>query len=474
MEHGFKNQFESLVRLRVDYNDALRRTGKKSCFITTDTTLKTILDMEDPTTEVKFGAFIIQLEKIMFESSRYGKNLPNNSELKTIINDINQLRHEYGHDRLVGKEGEVLKKQMKVGLILKKYMGKINPRNEDFLILSIKLLENLIRVMTDIIDNVENGDIDDTKRVFINVMYNPKLRKDVIQKKLLKKGEFEHLAVSPIFVPNLFWPPEIRSENECVYIPIDISLRDHSISGVKKFISIVHNFWKYSLSDIMYTMPLFSWSISDSTTMVFGVGEESLYKNLKKLTRSVLTIALSGEYGKELTAFLVVFGMDFRNDFASHCFVDYYLSNIPLDTHWLETFRNILDEVASYIDGGDSCLYYKTAFKRWESSNIDLPINSLNTLMGKNESGIFQYYDYGVYKTNLVPQWNLMDEWGDSYLSNSPFDNLEEMVGFLAPALLDEDFKNNDLRIKRITISQFNVPGRGYTIPILFGKITLN
>lgn len=475
MEYDIKNKFESLVRLLLEYNIALRRMGNKACFISTDNTLKTILDMENPDTEVKFGRFISQLYQTMYESSRYGNNLPNNQKLSTIIKEISQLRHEYGHDRLIGNKREVIKKQMTVGTIFKKYIGKTTPKNKDFLILSNGLLDNLIIIMGKVIDNVEKERVEPEKDIFINTMYNTKTRKNIIQKKIVKKGDFDRLSVTPIFVPTAFWPPEIRSEKECVYIPIDMGLKDHSIDGVKHFIKEVHNFWKNTLSNVMYTRPLFSWSISDTTNnLVYGFGEKSLFKNLKKLTRSVLTIVFTGEYGEGSSNSLVVFGMDFRNNMARYCYVDFYLSSIPLDTHWLESFRNILLKVANNIQGGNSCHFLKTNFRRWQSTTLDLPIGSINTLIGKHEGRGFHYFDHGAYNSDIVPHWELETEWGEVYLIKNPCDNLDELVGFLAPALSEEDFDNKDLRIKRITLSQFNVPGRGGTIPIIFGKIVLD
>ena len=98
MKYDVKRKFESLVRLILEYNDGLRRIGKKACFISTDNTLKIFLDMENPDTESKFGIFISQLYKTLYESSRYGNNLPNDQDLTLIIDEVIQLRHEYGHE----------------------------------------------------------------------------------------------------------------------------------------------------------------------------------------------------------------------------------------------------------------------------------------------------------------------------------------------------------------------------------------
>lgn len=475
MKNDVKRKFESLVRLLLDYNDGLRRIGKKPCFISTDNTLKIVLDMENPNTESKFGIFISQLYKTLYESSRYGNNLPNDQDLTLIIDEVVQLRHEYGHDRLVGNEREVLKKQMKIGEILKKYTETRTPKNEAFLILASELLNNIIDAMTELINNIEKEHKKYNRTKFINMMYDPKKRKNITQRKLTKKGSYERLSVTPIFVPSAHWPPEIIPERECVYIPIDMWLNDNSIKGVKQFISTISNLWTKNLSNVMYTQPLFSWSLSDSKgNMVYGYGKKSLSKNLKNLTRSVLTIVFSGDYGKGSSDSLMVIGMDFRNDRARNCFVDFYLSSIPLDTHWLESFKLNLHQVANNISGGDSCNFIKTNFKRWFSPLLDLPIDSIHTLIGKNESEYDSYYDYGVYDTELVPEWELETEWGEVYSINNPFEGLDELVGFLSPTLFDDDYKNQDLRVIRLTISQFNVPGRGGIIPIIFGKIVLH
>jgi len=474
MENEFRDTFDQLMRLKVEYNTALRRLGKVPCFIITDNAVKTLIDMKLPNSEEKFGFFIIKLEQLIYESSRYGKNLPNNSTLLETIDEIKQLRHEYGHDRLIGDEREVLKRQMKIGSILKKYVDKINPKNEDFLVLSINLLKNLNKNIIRIIEDVDKEE-EPSQIEFKNVIYNINNRKYDIQRTLHKKGEFKHLSVSPIFVPSLFWPPEIRYEEECVYIPIDISLKDHTIKGVKKFLRIIETYFEKDLSQFIYAEKLFPWSISESDSMTYGVGISNLFQNLKNLTRSTLAIALSGEYGKKETSFLMVVGIDFRNNFAFNCFIDFYLSNIPLESRWIDILKDRLDEVTSNIDGGKSCCYYSTAFKRWEYRDKDLSIDNLKALVGKIKSRYDEWYEYGVINTKKIVNWKVLNSWGENNFKNCPCKNIDEYIGLLSPVLLeDEIMKKSNYKISYLCVWNFNVQGRGYIIPIISGKIVIN
>jgi len=474
MENEFRDNFNQLVRFKLEYNTALRRRGKEPCFYFTDNALKALIDLTIPNSEEKFGSFIMKLEQLTYESSRSGKSLPNNSDLVETIDEIRQLRHEYGHDRLIGNERNIQKKQMKIGSILQKYANKIYPKNEDFLILSINLLKNLNKNMEQIIENIDTEE-DEFRREFQNVIYNIKKRKKETHRTLHKKGEFEHLSVTPIFVPNMFWPPEIRSEKECVYIPIDINLKDDSIKGVKKFLKIIERYFEKDLSRYIYLRKLFPWSISNTQgIMAYGVGISDLFHNLKNLERSVLTIVLTGEYGKEMTSFLMVVGMDFRNNYASYCFIDFYLSNIPLENQWIVSLKHNLDGVTNAIDGGESCCFYSTAFKRWEVRDEDFSISNLKSLVGKIESDRFSYYDYGVIKIKNIVNWEVLDSWGDNYFKNCPSEYLDEYIGLLIPSLSEDEVINENIhKIPRLLVSIFNIQGRGGIIPIITGQITM-
>ena len=391
-----------LKKLYYTLSENAKIKGIEPFFKITTKSSKALLELSIPTSQDEFKNFIWNLYIIFYEGSSYGKTIPSKSDNEKIITKIKAYRTYFFHDIEHGKDKEIRKKYEKIRKANVSLIGKEIPsQEEDWTKLGTKCVESL----SNLLSNLEKEEPPVKPKEDFKEFFDDRITifkdKPVKYRKIGKYGEYHHLSDAPIFLPTFYMTPPPQFGNTKSAININSEAYHGSLGSFRKFMREIKKLWLTDVSaEVLQIDRLMPWSISNNGYMVYGSGIENLFEALKIYDFGIITMILQGYYGEDYSkTFFIIISSYRKGRLFRDNFIDFYLSNIPMNWDWINRINNSLDILSSMNSKASSYSLKPYYFYNW-NGNSDISLKQVLGGMGRN--GYAEKRKYDVFKGLIV------------------------------------------------------------------------
>lgn len=342
-----------LKKLYFAINESARIKGIEPVFKITNRSSKALAELKIPTSQEEFKNFILDSYIIFYEGSSDGKRIPEDFDKEKIIAKLKDYRTYFFHDIEHGEEKKIKKKYEKIRKINISLIGKKIPSSEEDW---NKLGMEFVRSLSNLLSNLGKEEIparthpgarahkevlkeffDDRITIFGD---NP-----VKYRKIRKYGEYQDLADAPIFLSTFYMTPPPQFGNTKSAINVNSEASNANLDSFYNFMLEIEKLWlKDVYAKVLQIDKLMPWSISDNGYMVYGSGVRNLFEALKIYDFGIITMILQGFFGEDFTkTFFIIISSYRKGPFFRDSFIDFYLSNIPMEWDWINRMNDSLD-----------------------------------------------------------------------------------------------------------------------------------
>ena len=377
-----------MIKVYSYLNEASRCAGRSPIFKSTSKIMLATHEIAIPKDKTGFENLVKNLFILFYEGSGYGKRLPLELDEDRIIQKIKELRNHFEHDREHGKDTDVKRKFERVGDIYAYFIGKRFPSSqEDWVDAGYVLIQKLVDLSGRILESLASVKkpakvVKKTERRIIEEFFEHDITIFPDKKEKFRKveihGEFSHGGTCALFLPTFrFSPPaEFGNTHSAVYLTSEAPHAD--FEGFTRFLRMIEQKWNNGNNNAFVpASKLMPWSISGEDYMIYGSGSENLIEALKssyEKVRASVSMVLQGIYGTDSTCtFFIVIGSDIKGGRFGYNFIDFYLSNIPIDWNWIKSINNCLDELSPITIKASNYTLKSYLYHVWEGAeNIPL------------------------------------------------------------------------------------------------------
>ena len=481
-----KKYIKGFIDLYTEINEFQKCSNSEQVFKTTTGSIRAISDLNIPENRNDFEKLIKNLYILLYEGSGDLKRLNLKNDEQQIIKKIRELRHNFEHDREHGKDSEVKKKFSIIGEIFEFLIDKKYPTtNEDWTNSGIVLIEELCEFLKKFLEDLENPSTvneEGSKSLTFTRFYEHEFTLFPKGKAKCRTAEIsEELYSDTIcFIPGFrfYEPPELGDTRSAVYVTSEAPSADSK--GFKSFLVEIEKKWNdwndQNKPDFFPESKLIPWSITSGNKLIYGSGTKNLISvvaGFNQQTRAAISIILQGTYGDDIpqTAFIVI-GSDVKGGFFSYNFIDFYLSSIPIEWDWINSFNKSLDKLSSFNRKASSYTLKPYSYYVWKAQNDIKITKGIIGGLGRNGFEEKKWHSFEgliLNKEYINTDYDLVEDetWKRKYTNfKCPKDYLNEfLVRFTNPVPSIEEIQQGELiGIRRPKIYLFAFEGRGWTI----------
>jgi len=467
-----------LRNLYCETTEFAHHSGKEPIFKITNKSSLAMSEIELPSDKDSFENLVNNLFILFHEASGYSKRLPSDVDEENILQKIKELRNHFGHDREQGTDSEVRKKFAKVGDIYEYLSEKRYPSgNQEWAKAGSCLIQKLITFLEKLkidLANNKKEKADDWLTEFFEHDFTVFPSKKV-KYRICKASEKISSGDSILLLPTFSYgaPAEFGNTQSAIHLTSEAQWAD--FNGFKDFLREIEHLWIMDKhNDFSPASKLMPWSITDTGEMVYGSGSENLITALDscyKKIRATVSIVLQGIYGQDNNhTFFIVIGSDIRDGRFTYNFLDFYLSSIPIEWDWINSFNKALDKLSAHNQKASNYVLKQYLYNKWES-NDDVELkNSVVAGIGRNGFDTKREWDNFkgliIKKEDLNVKYSLdEDSWKLSYYRiGCPIKCLDEFTVYVPKVSYEEIQKGEITGIRRPTVFLLGFEGKGWTI----------
>ncbi len=472
-----ETDIKKLRTLYCETTDYALHSSIEPIFKITNKSSLAMSDLELPNDKNSFENLVKNLFILFHEASGYSKRMPLDIDEENIIQKIKELRNHFEHDREQGTDSEVRKKFAKAGAIYEYLIGKRYPSsNQEWTQAGNNLIQKSIllleRLKTNLNNKEEKSNNDFTQFFEHDFTVFPSQKS---KSRACKASESISSGDSILLLPTFSYsaPAEFGNTQSAVYLTSEAAYTD--FNGFKNFLREIEHLWtNEAYNDFSPASKLMPWSITSKGKIVYGSGSENLITALDscyKETRATVSMVLQGIYGQDNNdTFFIVIGSDIQGSMFTYNFLDFYLSSIPIEWDWVNSFNKALDKLSADNQKATNYVLKQYMYSKWEKQSGYTGLKK-GAIAGIGRNG-FKKREWDNFKALIIKQEDLDDKYyleEDSWRllydrTGCPIKCLDEFTVSIPRISYEEIQKGELIGIRDLELFLLGFEGKGWTI----------
>ncbi|MCW4005437.1 MAG: hypothetical protein NWF04_02390 [Candidatus Bathyarchaeota archaeon] len=464
--------FKDFKQLYCQLNEIARTYQQKQIFKTTTKVTSALHELCLPKDEKSFELLIRNLFILLHEASGNSKRIPLDAGSEDTLKKIKELRNHFVHDREQGTDAEVTKKFTKIGDIYECFIGKRYPIDrEDWKKAGIILIQWSIGLLNTLKTNLTYEKREPDSPEFFEheftVFPSGKTKSRAINvSKKISSGD------SILLLPTFRYssPAEFGNTQSAIYLTSEATSAE--FDGFKSFLRQIEYLWTKRDEAYAPVSKLIPWSITVKGKITYGSGAKNLIASLeqphKKITATV-SIILQGMYGEDNQTFFIIIGSDLKEGQFMYNFLDFYLSSIPLECGWINSFNDALDKLSTSTQKAHSYTLKRYLYKKWTSKEEIMLQKGILAGIGRNgfDKRGWDSFDGLIVNAEDLDVHYILDE---NFCElpydqiSSPFHYLEEFTVSVPRVCYDEIQKGEVVGLRDPKAFLLGFEGKGWVI----------